>query len=83
MLPVGCYDNFARGTLRHLLFLSRYLLRVTVSRSYGASIVKDFPIWVRNYEAAPEVALGTPIKARHNTSFPRELPFEFGHKFSA
>eukprot|EP00884_Botryococcus_braunii_P015314 jgi/Botrbrau1/2466/Bobra.0226s0025.1 len=32
----------------------RYLLRVTVSRGYGSSIVKDFAFWVRNYSAVPE-----------------------------
>lgn len=33
----------------------RYLLKVTISRGYGASLSKEFPFWVRNYEAAPEV----------------------------
>lgn len=32
----------------------RYLLKVTISRGYGASLTKEFPFWVRNYEAAPE-----------------------------
>lgn len=29
----------------------KYLLRVTMQRPYGASIVRDFPFWVRNYKA--------------------------------
>ena len=38
------------------------MLRVTVSRNYGSSIVKDFPFWVRNYEEVPEDADLPPIK---------------------
>lgn len=38
----------------------RYLLRVTVSRGYGASITKDFPFWVRNYSPPPEDADNLP-----------------------
>lgn len=39
----------------------RYLLRVTVSRGLGQSVVRDFPFWVRNYDQPPEQ--GPPIKA--------------------
>jgi hypothetical protein len=42
----------------------RYLLRVTVTRSYGGSIVRDFFFWVRNYAAAPPPSTAPPIKAR-------------------
>ena len=38
----------------------RYLLRVTVARGLGQSVVRDFPFWVRNYEKPPEP--GPPIK---------------------
>ena len=30
-------------------------MRVTVTRGYANSIVKDFHFWVRNFEPAPEV----------------------------
>ena len=46
----------------------RYLLRVTVTRGYGASSVKDFPFWVRNFSTQPEAANLPLIKARaYNT----------------
>jgi vacuolar protein sorting-associated protein 26 len=41
----------------------RYALRVTVARGLGQSLVKDFPFWVRNEEAAPPPP-GEPIKVR-------------------
>ena len=37
----------------------RYLLRVTIQRPYNASIVRDFPFWVRNY-AREEPVSGAP-----------------------
>ena len=42
----------------------RYLLRVTVSRSYGTSVVKEFPFWIRNTEDVPPPPPGPqpPIK---------------------
>ena len=42
----------------------RYLLRVTVARSYGTSVVKDFPFWIRNTEDVPAPPPGPqpPIK---------------------
>lgn len=43
---------------------ARYLLRVTVTRGYGASVVKDFPFWVRNYGTPPETSNLPPIKVR-------------------
>lgn len=39
----------------------RYLLRVTVARGLGGSVVKDHPFWVRNWQPAPPA--GPPIKA--------------------
>ena len=42
----------------------RYLLRVTVTRGYGASVVKDFPLWVRNYGTPPQTSNLPPIKVR-------------------
>lgn len=40
----------------------RYLLRVTVARSLGGSVVKDHAFWVRNTQEVPP--LGPPIKVR-------------------
>ena len=34
----------------------RYLLRVTLVRPYGASLVREYPFWVRNYEDPPPPA---------------------------
>ena len=42
----------------------RYLLRVTVTRGYGGSVVRDFFFWVRNHAAAPPPSTAPPIKAR-------------------
>ena len=40
------------------------MLRVTLVRGYANSMVKDFPFWVRNSEAAPEETPNAPpIKA--------------------
>lgn len=33
----------------------RYLLRVTVARSYSSNLVKDFKFWVRNVAEAPQI----------------------------
>ena len=42
--------------------MCRYLLRVTISRPYGASVVRDFPFWVRNHrQPEPQAAL-PPVK---------------------
>ncbi len=45
--------------------LCRYLLRVTVTRGYGASTEKDFFIWVRNYAPPPPPSNHPPIKVVH------------------
>lgn len=47
-----------------VLTLSRYLLRVTVTRGYGASTEKDFFFWVRNYAPPPPPSNHPPIKVR-------------------
>lgn len=41
----------------------RYLLRVTVARSLGGSVVKDHAFWVRNTQEVPPP--GPPIKVRY------------------
>ncbi len=41
----------------------RYLLRVTIARAYGGSMVQDVQLWVRNYEE-PIEEVTPPIKAR-------------------
>ena len=40
----------------------RYLLRVTIARAYGGSMVQDVQLWVRNYEE-PIEEVTPPIKA--------------------
>jgi hypothetical protein len=55
----------------------RYLLRVTVARGMGQSVVKETPFWVRNPQVAPPA--GPPIKVRwfeHGRQGPcRPAPF--------
>ena len=41
----------------------RYLLRVTIARAYGGSMVQDVQLWVRNYEE-PIEEVTPPIKVR-------------------
>lgn len=45
-----------------------YKLRVVITRGFGSSIVRDYPIWVRNptpSDQLPDVAsLNAPIKVR-------------------
>jgi hypothetical protein len=45
----------------------RYLLRVTIARAYGGSMVQDVQLWVRNYEE-PIKEVTPPIKASHVAS---------------
>lgn len=45
----------------------RYLLRVTVARGMGQSVVKEAAFWVRNAQEAP--VAGPPIKVRAGTAF--------------
>lgn len=49
------YDSYTGHHIR-----VRYMLRVTITRAYGATMVRDFPFWVRNYEK--EVEAGASIK---------------------
>ena len=59
------YDSYRGAAVR-----LRYLLRVTVSRGMGQSVVRDFPFWVRNYaEQAPPP--GPPIKVRRGRRWRR------------
>ena len=44
--------------------MCRYLLRVTISRPYGASVVRDFPFWVRNHRQPEPQASLPPVKVR-------------------
>ena len=52
----------------------RYLLRVTVSRGYGASITKDFFFWVRNYAPPPPPTTAPPIKVGRTGIIPDDHP---------
>ena len=52
------------GSMRECLALCRYLLRVTVTRGYGASTEKDFFLWVRNYAPPPPPSNHPPIKVQ-------------------
>ena len=47
----------------------RYLLRVTIARAYGGSMVQDVQLWVRNYEE-PIEEVTPPIKASHAAPAP-------------
>ena len=69
------YDSYRGAAVR-----LRYMLRVTVSRGMGQSVVRDFPFWVRNYaDLAPPP--GPPIKVRRGTRpRPRRLHGGRGHK---
>ncbi|KAK9823987.1 hypothetical protein WJX72_006812 [[Myrmecia] bisecta] len=73
------YDSY-RGLQARL----RYLLRVTVTRGYGTTTVKDFYFWVRNCEAAPaEVAGQPPIKMEVGIEECLHIEFEYNkNKYS-
>ncbi|GAB4813587.1 hypothetical protein N2152v2_000633 [Parachlorella kessleri] len=64
------YDSY-RGLQARL----RYLLRVTVTRGLGQSVVRDFPFWVRNYEQPPEQ--GPPIKMEVGIEDCLHIEFEY------
>lgn len=66
------YDSY-KGLQARL----RYLLRVTLSRGYGASIVKDFPFWIRNYEPAPPSIPQPPIKMEVGIEDCLHIEFEY------
>ena len=51
----------------------RYLLRVTIARAYGGSMVQDVQLWVRNYEE-PIEEVTPPIKARVIGQSPAQMP---------
>ncbi|KAL3158408.1 hypothetical protein ABBQ38_010643 [Trebouxia sp. C0009 RCD-2024] len=57
----------------------RYLLRVTVSRSYGTSVVKEFPFWIRNTEDVPPPPPGPqpPIKMEVGIEECLHIEFEY------
>jgi vacuolar protein sorting-associated protein 26 len=57
----------------------RYLLKVTISRSYGASLSKEFPFWVRNYEPGPDLAAPPqqPIKMEVGIEDCLHIEFEY------
>ncbi len=52
----------------------RYLLRVTIARPYGASVVRDFPFWVRNYQREDPVPDLPPVKVRQFLPADAALP---------
>lgn len=68
------YDSY-----RGLQVKLRYLLKVTISRGYGASLSKEFPFWVRNYESAPEVVSPpqNPIKMEVGIEDCLHIEFEY------
>ncbi|KAA6417127.1 MAG: subunit of retromer complex [Trebouxia sp. A1-2] len=68
------YDSY-----RGLQVRLRYLLRVTVSRSYGTSIVKEFPFWIRNTEDVPPPPPGPqpPIKMEVGIEECLHIEFEY------
>lgn len=51
--------------------IRRYLLRVTISRPYGASVVRDFPFWVRNHRQPEPQASLPPVKVRSFSALER------------
>ncbi|KAL4447861.1 hypothetical protein ABPG75_005080 [Micractinium tetrahymenae] len=53
----------------------RYLLRVTVARGLGQSVVKDHPFWVRNWQPAPPP--GPPIKMEVGIEDCLHIEFEY------
>lgn len=59
-------DKLLHSATCHGCACYRYLLRVTVSRSYGTSVVKEFPFWIRNTEDVPPPPPGPqpPIKVQ-------------------
>eukprot|EP00891_Asterochloris_glomerata_P007564 jgi/Astpho2/7564/Aster-02470 len=58
----------------------RYLLRVTLVRPYGASLVREYPFWVRNYEDPPPPAPANqpPIKMEVGIEDCLHIEFEYG-----
>ncbi|KAK9821137.1 hypothetical protein WJX81_006664 [Elliptochloris bilobata] len=66
------YDSY-----RGLQVRLRYLLRVTVTRGYGASVVKDFPFWVRNYGTPPQTSNLPPIKMEVGIEDCLHIEFEY------
>lgn len=55
----------------------RYLLRVTISRPYGASVVRDFPFWVRNYQREQPQAGLPPVKMEVGIEDCLHIEFEY------
>ncbi|KAL4442451.1 hypothetical protein ABPG77_005035 [Micractinium sp. CCAP 211/92] len=64
------YESY-RGTQAQL----RYLLRVTVARGLGQSVVKDHPFWVRNWQ--PQPSAGPPIKMEVGIEDCLHIEFEY------
>ena len=58
--------------------MCRYLLRVTIARAYGGSMVQDVQLWVRNYEE-PIEEVTPPIKARRPPSGPLSIAARSWH----
>jgi vacuolar protein sorting-associated protein 26 len=55
----------------------RYLLRVTISRPYGASVVRDFPFWVRNHRQPEPQASLPPVKMEVGIEDCLHIEFEY------
>eukprot|EP00208_Stichococcus_sp_RCC1054_P007891 CAMPEP_0206152146 /NCGR_PEP_ID=MMETSP1473-20131121/39179_1 /ASSEMBLY_ACC=CAM_ASM_001109 /TAXON_ID=1461547 /ORGANISM="Stichococcus sp, Strain RCC1054" /LENGTH=516 /DNA_ID=CAMNT_0053549703 /DNA_START=223 /DNA_END=1773 /DNA_ORIENTATION=- len=55
----------------------RYLLRVTISRNYGASVVRDFPFWVRNYQPVDPSPSLAPVKMEVGIEDCLHIEFEY------
>lgn len=66
------YDSY-RGVQVRL----RYLLRVTITRPYGASVVRDFPFWVRNYQPEGPPANLPPVKMEVGIEDCLHIEFEY------
>lgn len=72
--------EFSRVEMLHESYIGanvrlKYLLRVTVSRQYAPSIVKDFRLWVRNALPPPEI--NTNIKMEVGIEDCLHIEFEY------